>query len=251
VIFLTPKWLFGHVLALGLVVLFANFGFWQLSRLEARQAYNALLEERLNAPAVPFEEINADEGELAYRPVLASGVFDPEHEVLQRSRSHQGQPGYHVLTPLVLESGRAILVDRGWVPYELDEPPVAEALPPEGTITLEGVLLPRQEPPGFGARDPAEGELKALFWVDTERLSGQMPYGLEPVYLQLAMQLPPQSGRYPIPPEPLVIDDGPHLGYALQWFSFALIGIVGYTLLLRKVGLEASQGKEVDTALRE
>lgn len=257
-LFLTPKWLFGHLLAASLVVLFVNFGFWQLRRLNERQAYNALLEERLAAPASPFLALRSelseesiarasDDNPLAYRRASATGRYDPEHEVLQRSRSYSGQPGYHVLTPLVMESGEALLIDRGWVPFEWDDPPVPQALPPESPVSLSGVLFPRQTQPGFGAKDPAEGPLEALFWIDTERLERQMPYPLAPLYLQLESQTPPQPERYPVPPEPPVIDEGPHLGYAIQWFSFALIGFVGYGFLLRKTALE---GQVKDTRAR-
>ncbi|CAN5497726.1 SURF1 family protein [soil metagenome] len=250
-LFLTPKWLLGHALALGLVVLFVNFGFWQLRRLDERQSYNTLLETRLTAPPEALAALLAEvapgaarepadaANPLAYRRALAEGVYDPAREVLLRSRSYNGNPGYPVLTPLVLDSGEALLVDRGWVPFAWDEPPVPGALTPEGRVALSGVLFPRQEQPGFGARDPATGELTALFWVDIERLGRQLPYPLVPMYLQLSAQAPAQPQPYPILAAPPVIDAGPHLGYALQWFSFALIGIVGYALLVRQVVQEA------------
>lgn len=253
--FLTPKWLFGHALAVGLVLLFINFGFWQLRRLDERQSYNALLEARLAAPPEPLAALRAavppgaarDPSDaanpLAYRRALAEGRYDPAHEVLLRSRSLGGNPGYHVLTPLVLSSGEALLVDRGWVPFTWDRPPVPEALPPEGEVALQGLLFPRQEQPSFGARDPAQGPLQALFWVDTERLGRQIPYPLAPFFLQLSSQAPAQAGSYPVAPAAPSIDEGPHLGYALQWFSFALIGVVGYVLLLRKLVLEGRRVK--------
>lgn len=250
--FLTPKWLFGHVLALGLVVLFVNFGFWQLRRLDERQSYNALLESRLESPAEPLAALLAAvppeaaraasdrDNPLAYRRAEVTGRFDPAREVLLRSRALAGNPGYHLLTPLVMADSTALLVDRGWVPFAFDKPPVAEALPPEGEVRLSGILFPRQEQPGFGARDPEGGELRALFWVDIARLEEQLPYPLAPLYLQLAAQDPAQALAYPVVPAPPSINAGPHLGYALQWFSFALIGVVGYVLLIRKLVLEGT-----------
>jgi surfeit locus 1 family protein len=242
---LSPRWVAGHLLALTLVMLFVNFGFWQLRRHDERQAYNALVGARLVAEPQPYGELRerfsleapaADEASIAYRRAEATGRFDVEREVLLRSRALDGQPGYHVLTPLRLEDGGALLVDRGWVPFELDTPPIAEAAPPAGTVTVSGILLPRQtQPSGLGAKDPPTGELDAVFWVDTERLSQDLPYRLEPVYLELTAQTPAQATPLPRPLPPPELGGGPHLSYALQWFSFALIGIVGYGFLLRSV----------------
>lgn len=246
---LTPRWLFGHLLALSLVVLFVNFGFWQLRRLEQRDARSALLEARLNAPPQPFTDLMAgleartDPDSAAYRRVSVSGRYDPANEVLLRSRALDGQPGYHVLTPLRFSEDRALLVDRGWVPFELDEPPIKEAAPPE-SVQVTGILQPAQEQPtgggffdrlGLVQRDPDEGELDAVFFVNPARIGRGLPYTLEPVFLELATQTPAQSGQLPVPPPPLEMTRGSHLAYALQWFSFALIGIVGYAALLRGV----------------
>lgn len=253
---LSPRWLAGHLLALTLVVLFVNFGFWQLRRLEQRTTYNALVGARLAAPPEPFAELREryaltappeDEASASYRRAEATGYFDTAREVLLRSRAFDGQPGYHVLTPLVLEEGRALLVDRGWVPFELDTPPVAEAAPPTGEVSVTGVLFPRQtQPTGLGAKDPPTGELDAVFWVDTERLSRQLPYTLEPVYLELTAQTPAQGAPLPRPLPPPELGAGSHLSYALQWFSFALIGIIGYGFLVRSVLSERRTGADTD-----
>ena len=252
---LTPRWLFGHLLALTLIVLFVNFGFWQLRRLAQRDAYNALLETRLSAPPQPLNELLARYSPVApveaadsatYRRVSVRGRFDAANEVLLRSRALDGRPGYHVLTPLRLSQDRALLVDRGWVPFDLDTPPVAEAAPPEAPVAVTGILQPSQpQPAGLSAKDPPTGELDAVFWVDTARLSRQLPYTLEPVYLELATQTPAQNRPLPVPPPAPEVTRGPHLSYALQWFSFALIGTVGYGLLLRSVVREKPLPKDI------
>lgn len=252
----TPRWLLGHLLALSLVVLFVNLGFWQLRRLGQRDAYNTLLEARLTAEPQPFAALAQDfsldapaeaEDSVVYRRAAATGRFDSAHEVLLRSRALDGQPGYHVLTPLRLASGRALLVDRGWVPFEFDTPPVRQAVPPTVPVTVTGFLQPAQRPVeggmmgalGLVQRDPAEGELEAVFYVDPARLERQLPYRLEPVFLELQTQTPAQPGRLPVPPASPDLSRGSHLSYALQWFAFALIGIVGYAVLLRSTVRES------------
>lgn len=242
-ILLRPRWLLGHVLALSLIALFVILGVWQLRRLEERTSINAVVKERADSEPRSLADLKSEFGsdpeELAFRPAVVTGQYEPSSEVLLRSRSRNGQAGFHVLTPLIQESGRALLVDRGWVPYSMDEPPVEEALPPQGTVTVEGLVRAEQDPPegwlaGLAPRDPAEGPLLITYYADVERLAGQVPYPLEPVYLELSAQNPGNEGRLPLPPAAPEVERGPHLAYALQWFSFALIGLVGYTLLLRR-----------------
>jgi surfeit locus 1 family protein len=246
-VLLTPKWLLGHLLALGLVVLFVNFGLWQLDRLDQRLERNAQIAARLAAESRPLaalrEEFGEEPGDLAFRRATAEGRYEQANEILLRSRSRDGAAGWHVLTPLITESGRALLVDRGWVPYSLDDPPIEEAAPPAGTVSVEGLVRAEQDPPEgwlarFAPRDRSEGPLRNAYYVDVERLAPQLPYPLEPVYLELSRQQPAAEARYPLPPEPPELERGTHLSYALQWFSFALIGAVGYVLLLWRTARE-------------
>jgi len=227
---------------------FISLGFWQLNRLETRQARNELLESRLSLEPTPLatllseyetDALPASDASIAYRPATVTGTYDPEYEVLQRSSGgYDGEPGYFVLTPLVLDNDRAVLVKRGWVPFELNAPPVTEASPPPGEVSVQGsAQLGRTPPTGFAAnlapRDPP-GELDITAYADLNRLSEQMPYDLLPVYLELQTQSPSQDATLPRPPQPPTFTDGPHLGYAIQWFAFAVITVVGYGFFVRQ-----------------
>lgn len=254
-VLLSTRWILGHLLALSLVTLFALAGFWQLDRLEQKRASNEVRIEREQLPPLQPGLVAADTAlladvanaaELDLRHATASGVFQPEDELLLRSRSWNGQPGWHVLTPLLLADGSRLLVDRGWVPYELDVAPVAEAAPPAGEVEVTGVLRARQSSPtglaaSFAPRDPEEGTLAAAWYVDTLRLSqGQLPGLLPAAWLSLSGQLPEQAGELPRLPLVEPLDEGPHFGYALQWFSFAAVGVIGYWFLMRKVLRDAA-----------
>lgn len=239
---LRPRWLVAHVAVAAVAVVLINLGLWQLSRHEERTASNARVAERLEQPPRPLEELASDgqaastaDDELAYRRVRVSGRYLPDEEVLLSPRGRHGQPGHHVLTPLVTDDGRGVLVDRGWVPYEHDDPPVDEAAPPAGTVEVSGFLLPNEPAERF-APDLPEGELDTVSRVDLGRLGQQSGRSLFPYYVQLQEQTPAQPGEsLPVPAEPPdVSDDGNHLSYAFQWFSFAGVGLVGYPLLIRR-----------------
>ena len=223
-------------MVVALAILFINLGFWQLRRLEERQLENAVGESRFEAEPVDvgllLDSAGEDRESLEFRRAVATGVFQADDEVLVRSQVHQGVAGFHVITPLLGEGGTALLVNRGWVPLDADEVPVTAAPPPEGTVTVTGWIRPTQARGTLGPSDPDDGRLVTMSRVDIDRIQQQVPYELEPVYMSLLDDL---DGDLPLTaPPPSFADEGPHLAYAIQWFSFALIGLVGYFFLIRR-----------------
>lgn len=245
-----------HLLILGIAAAFVTLGFWQLDRHGQLRDRNALLETRLAAPATryldaaaafdPDAPAGADD-DPRYRRVRVEGTYAPGHEVLLRGRSLEGQPGHHVLTPLLTRedgtpTGRAVLVDRGWVPFRLDDPRVPSYAPPAGEVRIEGRLMPEADPPtgplaSLTPRDPAEGPLDVIARPDADRLAAQMPFPLDGFVVELERYVLPEGGpggELPIVPPPPAPEAGPHLAYAAQWFFFASVAVVGYVLLLRR-----------------
>lgn len=226
-----------HAVVVAIAVLFVSLGLWQLRRLDERRDSNALISQRLTAPAEPLaavlDEVGADPTALTYRRVTVDGRYVPAEEVLLSPRSDNEEPGHHVVTPLVTTGGGAVLIDRGWVPFALDEPPVSQAAPPPGQVQVEGIVMPHRTANRFGSRSGTDEQVDYLSVVDVALLQPQVDEPLYPFYVQLGRQQP-SAGALPRTPEPLDLGEGPHLSYALQWFSFALIGLVGYPLVIRK-----------------
>jgi surfeit locus 1 family protein len=223
----SPRWLLGHVLVILAVIVMVNLGFWQLRRLDERRAYNARVESRSRTDPVDVEALASQPvANVEFRRATATGTFDPSHDVLVGYRSDEGLPGFHVVTPLVLDDGRAVLVNRGFVPLEYaNRWPVAEAAPPTGEVTVTGLvrasrrasLVPNAKPPRL--RD-----------VDIATIAKLMPATLLPVQLELQEPVPP---AFPNPLPPLDLGEGPHFSYALQWFGFSAVAIIGWLSLLR------------------
>jgi surfeit locus 1 family protein len=232
-----PRALIGHVLVAAVVAVLVAFGQWQLERLDQVRTSNALLEQRASAAPVELGALLAEVGvapeALEFRRVSVTGRFLPEEEVLQRNRVQRGLQGLDVLTPLDLGDGTALLVRRGWVPTTMDTPPVADAAPPAGTVTVTGILERSVEQPTFGARDPETGVLRRVFHPDTARLDRQTSGDLLPVVLR--MDALPGSTRTTLPtaPEPPGLDEGSHLSYAVQWHLFALLAVGAYAFWWR------------------
>jgi surfeit locus 1 family protein len=240
---LRPKAVVGHVLVLTVVVVCVVLGQWQLDRLSTVRDANALAAERLTAPpadlatlADPSSEATVDEAELEHLRVEVTGTYRTDEEVLQRNRSYQNQAGYHVLTPLELSDGGVVLVRRGWVPSELDEPPVAEAAPPAGEVTVAGVLERPVDQPWFGAQDPDDGVLERVFHTDTARLDRQVDGELFAMVLRID-DVPEGAATVddlPVPAGPPTLDERNHFSYAMQWHAFGLLALVTYGAWLWK-----------------
>jgi len=233
---LKPRWIAAHVVVLVVAVVFVNLGFWQLRRLEDRKLENLVADSRYEAPPAALSDLLASAGgdleSLRYRRTTLAGEYDPENEVLTRNQVYRDQAGFHVVTPFLINDGTAILINRGWVPLELDVPPIQQALPPDGALEVSGWLSPSQVRPALGPTDPANGILEVMSRIDIGRIQTQVPYDLAPVYLVIDNT---QTDRLPVPlTAPAFDDEGPHLAYAIQWFGFTLIGIVGYFFLARK-----------------
>lgn len=234
-----------HGIVLTVVLALLQLGLWQLDRHAEAGGRVAAQQERLAAAPVPVAgaldrltlQDTAQLAELEFRRVAAHGTWRPDDEVLQRGRSHQGRTGFHVLTPLDLAEGGTVVVRRGWVPFDNDlTPPVAEATPPTGEVVVEGYLersIPQPTGP-VAQRDPDDGELDVVFNADLDRLGGQFGGDVLPMLLHLEQQSPAPAGDLPIPAPRPDADRGPHLSYAIQWFSFALIGTGMYALWLRR-----------------
>ena len=223
------------VVAVGTMI---ALGFWQLRRRDTVREDNARVRAQLALPAQPIEQVlpqGVNPRRVTYRRVTIAGRYDRVSEILVRSRSYRGQPGSHVLTPVVLSDGRGVLVDRGWIPLTLSGPEEEKTRPPVvRPVEVTGVLFPSERKGTLGPAIPPTGRLTTIPRIDVPRIAKQVAYPLVPLYLRLESQTPSQSGDLPVPPGLPDLGEGPHLSYAVQWFIFATIAAVTYITLVRR-----------------
>jgi cytochrome oxidase assembly protein ShyY1 len=247
---LTRRWLALLGLVVILVPTFIRLGFWQLDRLDQRRAKNAIISRNIHAASVPVATLTGPERPATkgdeWRPVTASGRYDPTHELLVRNRTAtaDGQPGFHVLTPLITTGGVVLLVDRGWIPFGETARDTPEApAPPAGETTVIGRLRPSERQPSRGPRDGAGVPAGQVVRIDVPRIGATLPYSVYGGYVELVSQTPDTK------PSPTLLDtpglsEGPHLAYAVQWYLFATIAVGGFCYLLFR---EAREGEATHT----
>lgn len=252
-----PKWIVRHVLVAALVVTMVLLGFWQLRRWDGKKDYKHLVEARQDQPieeAAPLlppdaSPTAAQVQDVLYRPVRATGTYAAADTFVVPNRTYNAAPGAWVLTPLVLDDGTALVVNRGFIGFQRSGEIVAPD-PPTGTVTVEGLIFPSQHRGRFGAAGPGEDAPHELARADLDQIQERVGYDVRPAYIQLFTSDPPEPTPAAGAPElvPLgrpVLDEGPHLSYAVQWFLFTTIAAGGYALLLRKVALEEGKAAEL------
>lgn len=218
--------------ALVTAVVCVRLGLWQLRRLDERRALNATRVARLALPPLEVDGRRGLDAALTDRRAVAEGRFDFARELVLVGRSFRGVPGVRLVTPLRLVDGSALLVERGWVPSpdgrSID---VASYREPE-QARVTGVLLD-----GSATDEPPVPVDSA--WPHYMRraspaaLRRAYPYPL--LALVLRRTAPPDVAPHGLRLVPLPqLSSGPHLSYAIQWFAFATIAIVGSVTLVAK-----------------
>jgi surfeit locus 1 family protein len=213
-----------------------RLGIWQLDRLAQRKAINATVRAQLEAPVFAIDTggtwaDSSAANALRYRRARGAGVYDFEHEVMVMARVHRGVPGVHVVTPLRITDDLAVLVERGWVPAPDGKLPAIDPAEVGDTAVVSGVFVFPSE--GAAAQSADVGWPRYVTGLNVITLAAAYPYRLAPLVLrrtELPTAAPTDMRAIPLPP----MTNGPHLSYALQWFSFATIALVGSVIVFRR-----------------
>jgi surfeit locus 1 family protein len=223
------KWILA-ILAVAFAALSISLGFWQLRRLSARRAANALLVARRGAAEIPVDSLPADTSIAHFRRVRVRGAYDYPNQLILTLRGRDGSPGVNIITPVRRAANdTAVLVNRGWV-YAPDGITIDAKQWREGdSLNANGFVetFPTQGP--FDPPNPARP--RSMRRLNRPALSGLFPYPIANYYVVVT-----DSARTPNAPpriEAAPLDEGPHRNYAIQWFSFAAISIIGMVIFLR------------------
>ncbi|MGH2582137.1 MAG: SURF1 family protein [Anaerolineales bacterium] len=239
------RWLPATLLVLLAAAVLVRLGFWQLDRLQQRRAFNSRVVEQQNDDPLVLDESNLDLDlySMEFRQVVVTGEYLPEDEIMLRNQVWPGEfgseLGVSLFTPLRIQgTDAAILVERGWIPEtDVHNRKQYEEV---GTVIVRGQLR-RDETDfdlvAFLRPDPplAADEPRRALWnnLDLDSVASQMDGELLPVYVQRFADGEQTRPPYALPPT-LDLSEGPHLGYAIQWFSFAGLLLAGYPLYVNR-----------------
>jgi cytochrome oxidase assembly protein ShyY1 len=228
--------------------LFIGLGVWQLARNTRKHEISAREKAAYAKPAPDITTVGrgVPDGSRAQ----ARGTFDGTHETVLRNQIRSDSGGVDVLTPLRLADGTAVLVDRGWVQASSVNGVTTD--PPPTAIAVVHGLVHDSSP--LSASDTvdhlADGRL-AVPRVDISAIGKTLPYKLQPVWIEAQAIQPPPTGNSPALPQPPPPDPVNHMQYAIEWFGFALIPLIGWPIALLRLARQRRAAMSSSTASTE
>ncbi len=198
---LKPKWIAFTLLIIVLTAGMVRAGFWQWDKHNKRDAFNAQVRERAAATPSLGRPVARRSGQrrvpLGHRQRHLRGT----------TLTAETDGGYWVVTPMKLDSGQTVLVNRGRLPTTKSVPET-----PTGEVTLQGRL-----------RRPA----KAIADLDVKAADTKL-------LIEAQTSTPSDSGDLTPEPFPDLTGGPPYLPYAVQWWIFSGCAVVGWVLVVRR-----------------
>jgi surfeit locus 1 family protein len=221
---------------LAVMALCFKAGLWQFDRAAQKQALQTQLSARLSEPPVALTDKLitgkiTDLEDWRYKRVKFAGVYDTRYQILLDNQVENTVAGYHVLTPMQVEgSNLYVLVNRGWIAVTKDRKPPVVIAPP-GRQEIEGdISLPAAKFFTLEAPPPADGKWLSTWQnLDLQRYIKSVPFAAAPYVVRLDAKSAAGGfvRNWPPPGERVSM----HLGYAYQWFGFAVTLLVIYIVL--------------------
>ncbi|HID49336.1 MAG TPA: SURF1 family protein [Chromatiales bacterium] len=223
------------LVTLVLLPVLVSLGFWQLDR--AEQKRQLLAEQQIQEQLPPVVLGRGVPKDLSpFRKIRVSGRFDVRHSFLLDNKTHLGQVGYQVLTPLLLGDGSmAILVNRGWIPMGASRMEVPRIETPDARLTITGRMIESDKAPLQLSEDNiAGGDWPIVIqWTDFGQLEQRLGYSLLEYIL---LQDPDNPAGFVRDWSIAWIKPEKSTSYAVQWFTLAAALLVIYVVVnLRRV----------------
>lgn len=226
------------LLPAALAVLLA-LGTWQVKRLVWKEDLIAAIEQRSQMEPASLEQITAtmaDSEPVEYRTAVATGEFlhDGEQHFFA---TFNGQTGFYVYTPLELSGERYLLVNRGFVPYDLKEAASRPESLVEGEQRIAGLIRGKlAEKPSFVVPDNDEAQ-NIYYWKDLDRMAANAGLPADKVLpFFLDADATPVPGGLPRGGVTVIDLPNNHLQYAITWYglALALVGVGALAWFKRK-----------------
>jgi len=240
---LSRTWLGYLALTVIVAIVCVGLGLWQWARREEAVSALQLIEQNYDTEPVDYAEAMGESREFdpadEWLPVLLEGEYRSEDQLLARARPRDGRPGFAVLTPLQLDDGSIVVIDRGWLPTgSAQDFPDVVPVAPTGNVEVIARLKPGE--PTIAGRGAPAGQVATINLPQIADLVGSeveiSAYG------QLIREEPAPAQR-PLPEQRPIRDEGPHLSYTFQWYVFALLAFIGFGWALRQ------EARALDAAL--
>lgn len=229
----------GVVLVLAAFAVLVSLGTWQMQRLHWKEALIGAIAERRSAPAVSFDKIEAMAaagGDIDYWTVYVSGVYDHGKE-RHFFATHEGRTGFYVFTPLMLADGRAIFVNRGFVPFEKKDASTRAEGQIAGSVTINGLARPKLSGKPSSLVPDNDAAKNIFYWKDLDTMADSAGLASDRVVsFFIDADASDNPGGLPIGGVTQFDLPNNHLQYALTWYGLAaaLVAVSGIYIYRRR-----------------
>lgn len=265
---LSRKYILGHIAVIAFVVSCVLLSNWQFTRLNERKDLNSKIKQRMSEQSVELGAIvstNADKsnvGDIEYRRVKTTGIYDESAQVLISGRFVDGEPGYNVVTAMKIEGTKNIVfVNRGWLKQALGDAIIDGSTDASSLAPVDGYGAQREvvglvrKNEGKSLLEKGEKLKKSLAVspristtiltdvLNREESDNVYPFWLQSQYEKIdGTKIDINGGRektYPIVLANPELTERNHFSYMLQWAAFAIIAIVVWFIVCRNALIKA------------
>ena len=206
-------------------------GLWQYNKAQAKITAQQQIDQGLAAQPVGLPVTIEHQDDWQFKRVKFSGVYMPEYQMLLDNRVYQTKAGYHVVTPVKVDGSDAyVLVNRGWIAADLNRTLPRVKTPSGEQIFVGDLFFPLDKVFTLETEQALNADWQPLWQhIDLKRYQSLVPFEIKPYMVRLATES--EAGGFvrdwPAPKNRIAV----HLGYAYQWFGFALTLFVIYIVL--------------------
>ena len=230
------------LLALTFFILFLRLGFWQLDRAAQKYDEFSFFETRQAKQAINLDQNNIkslDSTELIWRKVKMTGSFLEERQILLDNQVNASTAGYYVYTPfLVKDSENVVLVNRGWVPSGANRSLAPDLVVTKGIVTIVGLVKKEPRTGLLLIKDHTEKlneTIMRMQRLNIEEVGNIIKINLSPLIVRLS---PESDHGYIRKWKSRDSGKNTHIGYAYQWFAFAVTLLIIYLIMNTKREME-------------
>lgn len=236
------------VATLVVMALCIRLGFWQYNKAQSKILAQQKIDQGMMQAPVKLPSVIDDQDEWRYKRVSFKGVYEPEYQIILDNRVHNGKAGYHVITPVKISGDNGyILVNRGWVIASPDRKLPSISTPDDELDFVGDIEFPIEKAFTLEAAASKEATWQPLWQhIDMKRYQEIVSFGVKPYIIRLS----PASAAggfvrdWPVPKSRIMV----HLGYAYQWFGFALTLFVIYIVLnIKKLPKEDKENESIES----
>ena len=210
-------------------VVLLTLGFWQVQRLAWKEDLIATMEARVHAPAAVLPVDLGALDDWSYRHVQVDGTFDHDREAHVQATGPNGRAGFHVYTPLLMNDGRSVIINRGFVPAAFKEAMSRPESLTEGPQHITGLARLSRAKERFALNNNERTNI--WFTPDVNEMAAFMGLAhIVPIFVDAADK---GDGVLPLGGQTLLNIPNNHLDYALTWFALALVLLIVFLAYVR------------------